>query len=161
MGDLEGALGLETDLKRLAEGAARAPAGVLDLPELNRKLNDLHLRAELFLTDHPFGPDGDGAVWAVGYTRIHGEGWRLAARRVCVPPETPEWDHRFSRPALDGPPLPLTALPRPMQLAAAALLPELLERLRQQVFTTVRVIQWARLMPDVVRRLHYRTAPKE
>ena len=146
-------MAIDSALRRLSETLSAGPASAQALERLNKKLNALHLGVELFLAESPFCTDRDsGTAWVLGYAKVAREGWCLAVRPVLL---------RSGDPGVyRGPAQSLLKAGRPIQIGAGKLLPALFEELRGRVHTTMRSIQWARLLPEAFARIHYE-APRQ
>lgn len=126
-------MGIEQALERLAQEARSGPKSPKTTTRWNRDLRGLRLGVEVYLADRPFY----GGAWVLGYGEVAGTGWCLAVR-----------------PARKGAePIPIKGAQRTVQMAAAALVPVLMEELKRHVTVTVRGIEWASVIPQTLPRL--------
>jgi len=126
-------MGIERALERLAREARAGSKSSKTIARWNRELLVLRLRVEVYLTSRPFY----GGAWVLGYGTVARAGWCLAVRA----------------PAEGAEPIPLLEAPRAVQMAAMALLPELMDELSRHVNVTIRGIEWARVIPESLPRL--------
>lgn len=168
-------MGIDAQLRSLSQKLAADASPLHALPKFEKKLNALHLGIELFLADSPFSADPKATkyrqnkhgkkvkccpAWILGYTKLAGEGWGVVVRPVLVGSAAPGEKIKPDDVPYQAPPSRLHRAPRHVQLGAVELLPKLLEEIRKRVHTTVRSIQWARLLPEAVAKAHHPAYPE-